>query len=275
MRPSVVQVAGGGRGAGAGIVWREDSILTNYHVVAHTGGKVEVLLEDDRLLDARVVAHEPPLDLALLEVEARGLTPAVIGDSGNLRVGDLVFAVGHPWGQRSVVTAGIISGLGTLRVRGGEGTSPYIRSNVRMAPGNSGGPLLDAQGAVVGINSMIFGGDLAISIPSSVAAGWVEGLRRRRIVLDMEVQPVPLPSYVFPENTRKRAAGLLVTAAPKETLFVGDVLLEVGGQPVENLDALQEVLAHRGNSARVPLRLLRGGIVETFEIDARLLERQA
>lgn len=180
--PSVVQLVSAQRGAGTGIIWgAEGLVLTNYHVIAHAPPPVGVLLEDDRLWEANVVAQEPSLDLALLQLPRRAvdarLAVAPIGDSAALRVGELVVAVGHPWGQRNVVTAGIISALGTLQLRGSEQRSPFLRSNVALAPGNSGGPLLNSHGEVIGINSMIFGGDLAVSIPSNVAQEWIVGLR--------------------------------------------------------------------------------------------------
>ncbi len=173
-KASVVQISSGGRGAGAGIIWSADgAILTNYHVVAGAGRALQVLLPDNRLVPGSLIAHEAALDLALVRVDAHSLPTARVGDSSRLRVGDWVAAIGHPWGHRCVVTAGIVSALGVVALRGTERYSPYIRSNVALAPGNSGGPLLDACGAVVGINSMIFGGDLAISIPSHVASDWL------------------------------------------------------------------------------------------------------
>lgn len=173
-RPSVVQVRSGQHGAGTGVVWkREGLILTNNHVVAQAQRMVKVTLTDGRELSARVLARNPKLDLALLETEARDLPDAVFGDSAGLRVGQLVLAIGHPWGQPWVVTAGIISALGEVEMSKGHYAS-YIRSDVRLAPGNSGGPLLNANAEVVGINAMIFGGDLAVAIPTHVAAAWLE-----------------------------------------------------------------------------------------------------
>src|SRR6266508_3951027 len=186
VRPSVVQIRSAGRGNGTGVIWRANgAILTNDHVVAHANGRIEVMLTDGRTLAATVGARNADLDLALLELPA-----AAVGDSAQLRVGELVFAVGHPWGQPWVVTAGIVSGLGEVPVRGAsdagvanERMAQYVRSDVRLAPGNSGGPLLNARGEVVGINAMIFGGDLAVSIPSHVASEWTVAPARGRTYL--------------------------------------------------------------------------------------------
>ena len=174
VRPSIVRVHGRGPAGASGVIWRPGAVLTNHHVVAGTGGAVRVALADGRACAARIVRANPRLDLALIEVEADGLRPAPIGDASRLRLGELVFAVGHPWGQPWVVTTGIVSGLGPVRLPGREAAAGLIRSDVRLAPGNSGGPLLDARGEVVGLNAMILGGDLAVAIPSDVARRWVE-----------------------------------------------------------------------------------------------------
>ena len=139
-----------GRGAGAGFLWsRDGSVITNYHVVAGFR-RIEVVLADDRSFFADVAGSSRGLDLAMLRLRdaPNDLTVARMGDSDSLRVGELVFAVGHPWGRRGAVTAGIVSGLGSLgrpfdRRR-------YVQTNVYSAPGNSGGPLVNARGEVVG-----------------------------------------------------------------------------------------------------------------------------
>lgn len=175
VRPSIVRVHGRGPVAAAGVAWRPDAIVTNHHVVAGARRGVRVLTADGRSHAARVLALSRQVDLALLEVAGADLVPAPIGRSARLRVGELVFAVGHPWGQPWVVTAGVVSGLGALPVPGRAGLESYIRSDVHLAPGNSGGPLLDARGEVVGLNAMVIGGDLAVAIPSDVVRHWLGG----------------------------------------------------------------------------------------------------
>lgn len=170
---SLVVIQSGHYGVGAGVIWRPDGlILTNFHVVAH--GHARVLLADGREFSARLVSQEPGFDLALLQIDADGLPAATIADSRLLRVGQLVVALGHPWGQRGMVTAGIISGLGSVQAIGGRSTIDIIRSDVSLAPGNSGGPLVDASGAVIGINTMVVGGDLGVAIPSHVIADFTD-----------------------------------------------------------------------------------------------------
>jgi serine protease Do len=173
VRAGVARIGRGGPGLGAGVVWRADGhVLTNRHVVAGRGPSVEVRLADGRAYRARVTASDPGLDLALLKVEARDLVALPVGDSSRLRVGEIVFAVGHPWGRPWAVTAGIVSGLGPIRLTGRITLPEGIRSDVRLAPGHSGGPLVNARGDVVGVTTMILGGDLAVAIPSHIVRRW-------------------------------------------------------------------------------------------------------
>src|SRR5918911_476973 len=173
--PSLVIVRGHRFGAGAGIVWDANGlILTNNHVVGrHTP---RVILQNDREYEARLVARDPDVDLALLSIDATGLTP--LKPAPVLpRVGEMVFAFGHPWGQRNTVTRGIVSALVTAQNRRGD-KLPVVRSDAPLAPGNSGGPLVNAKGEVVGINAMIVGGDQSVSIASSVAVDFVKKATR-------------------------------------------------------------------------------------------------
>jgi serine protease Do len=171
-RPSLVTVFAKRYGAGAGILWNADGlVLTNRHVLGHQ--KPKVLLADERQFDAEVVASDEEIDLALLRIDGNELLAARIGDSTQLRVGELVLTLGHPWGQRNAASFGIVSQLTDARTQGRRGLIPIIRTDARLAPGNSGGPLLNAAGEVVGINTMIVGGDQGIAIPSAVALEFV------------------------------------------------------------------------------------------------------
>jgi len=177
-KPSLVAVFAKRYGAGAGILWSADGlVLTNRHVLSSHHPKV--LLADERQLGAEVVATDEEIDLALLRVNARDLPAIQIGDSTQLRIGELVFTLGHPWGQRNSASFGIISQLGNAQTRGRRGLIPIIRTDARLAPGNSGGPLLNASGEVVGINTMIVGGNQGIAIPSAVAVDFVEQVKSK------------------------------------------------------------------------------------------------
>ncbi|HEU4745951.1 MAG TPA: trypsin-like peptidase domain-containing protein [Anaerolineales bacterium] len=186
--PSLVVVRGHRFGAGAGIVWDADGlILTNNHVVGRHNPVV--ILQDDREYESRLLARDPDVDLALLSIEAKNLAPLKPA-VGSPRVGEMVFAFGHPWGQRNTVTRGIVSALVSAQNRRGE-KLPVVRSDVPLAPGNSGGPLVNAKGEVVGINAMIVGGDQSVSIASSVAMDFVRKAMREELPVKKKTEAVP------------------------------------------------------------------------------------
>ena len=160
LRRITARVETRGRGIGSATIWRPDGwIATNAHV-AHS--PVSVVLDDGRRFGARVVRRSPDWDLAAIKIDADGLPSARIGDSDVLAVGELVLAAGYPFGLSSAVTAGIVHAIGRR-----EASTPlrWIQADLRLAPGNSGGPVANARGEVIGINAMI-AGDLALAIPS-------------------------------------------------------------------------------------------------------------
>jgi serine protease Do len=275
VKPSVVQIYTEGRGGGTGIIWHNDGrILTNNHVVARDDAKVQVHLSDGRTLTARVLERNRQLDLALLQAEGTDLRPLPAGDSTQLRVGEWVFALGHPWGQRWVLTAGIVSTISTVKIAENLATR-YIKSDVGLAPGNSGGPLLDADGNFIGINAMIFGGDLSVSIPSEVVNKWLASLpqntTQKRISLGVEIQTVDLPTNLRKELTPVREKGLLIVGLRARSeqfndLLIGDTLLDVAGKPVSDVPTLRSILAQGAENAPVAMKLLRGGTVISLNI---------
>lgn len=161
VRASTVQISDGRRGAGSGVVWRTRGwVVTNAHVVRTPGAKIH--LPDGRKFDAELVARDPEKDLAALRADGLDLPIAEIGASTELRVGQLVIAVGCPYGLSGAVSAGIVHAMGPIAALGDR---QWIQGDLELAPGNSGGPLADASGRVVGINTMIAGG-LGLAIPS-------------------------------------------------------------------------------------------------------------
>lgn len=275
VKPGVVQIQTDGRGGGTGIIWHADGrILTNNHVVARDNAKVQVHFSDGRTLVARVLQRNPQLDLALLKVDATNLKPIQAGDSTQLRVGEWVFALGHPWGQRWVLTAGIVSTVSTIKVADNL-TTRYIKSDVGLAPGNSGGPLLDADGNFIGINAMIFGGDLSVSIPSEVVNKWLASLStsktQKRISLGVEIQTVDLPTNVRETLTPTREKGLLIVGLSArqeqfQDLLLGDTLLDVADKPVSDVPTLRNILAQGAEGAPVTMKILRGGTIISLSI---------
>ncbi len=279
---SVVQVRREGHGAGTGVVWHKNGgIITNHHVIARAGTKFEVELQDGRVLVASVVDSDPILDLAMLNVPADNLTALPAGDSSKLRVGELVFAIGHPWGQRGVVTAGIVSARSKVKIRNSNQQLEYIKSDVRLAPGNSGGPLLNAQGHVVGINAMIMGGDLSVAIPSNVVTTWAAQLPDNRITLGVQIQPTELPAPIRQGLTSGQSAGLLVVGivsgslAEYAGLLIGDVMIDIASKPLNDAATLRAMLAQSSSQETVRLRVLRGGVILEIDVALRVREQAA
>jgi len=279
---SVVQVRRGDRGAGTGVIWQtHGGIITNHHVVAHTGSKTLVELRDGQVFEAQIVESDPTLDLALLKVPADHLTAIPVADSTKLRVGELVFAIGHPWGQRGVVTAGIVSALSNVTIRNSNRQLEYIKSDVRLAPGNSGGPLLNALGHVIGINAMIMGGDLSVAIPSTVVSTWIAQLPQARITLGVQIQPTELPSDTRQALANEQTVGLLVVGiiagglAEHANLLVGDVLIDIENTALSDAATLRSVLAQSSSKDSVRLRVLRGGKVQEINVTLHTREQVA
>lgn len=276
----------GPRGAGSGIVWDAQRIITNHHVVSNLE-TVRIITSDDRRLDARVVRSEPRLDLALLEFD-ESLTPARVGDSSRLRVGEIVFALGHPWGQPWVVTAGVVSGLGETMMpdRGMPGPRgdthgsgrprEWIRTDAQLRPGNSGGALLNVHGEVIGVNAMVWHGDLGVAIPSQVVTNWLHSAPKSAsgFRLGVQLQAVAL-THGFERSRALMVVGLEDGPASLAGLSIGDVLIEVNGKPVADGDDLLEALAHITPDSRLELGVLRAGQSRTIRVATKEYARAA
>ncbi len=245
----VVEVRSGERGAGSGVIWGADGlIVTNAHVVR--GSEITVALADGTELPARVTARDNTHDLATLQVAASGLPTAEVGDSDSLRVGQVVLAMGNPLGLARALTMGIIHALGT-----GEG-GRWIQADIRLAPGNSGGPLVDTQGRVIGINSMVAGG-LALAVPSRVVRRFLAG-ETMPAYLGVQTQGVLIPG-ADPER------GLIVLEvieggpAARGGLLPGDILLAAGHAGLRDPGDLAVSLRDTAPGMSFPLDILRGG----------------
>jgi serine protease Do len=254
VKTGVVQVRASRHGAGSGIVWTKREIISNHHVLSGKS-RVTIITSDGRELEANVIDSDARLDLARLEVN-EDLTPLEIGDSSRLRIGELVFAVGHPWGEPWVSTAGIVSGLGVVKMPGGDSSRDLIRSDVQLRPGNSGGALVNARGEVVGINSMIWHGDLGVAVPAHVAQSWRSKTARPKIGVGL--QPV-----LIQQGLERESRLMIVHLEPdgpamRAGLHIGDVLLEANGQLLRAGESLLDALELGGNQS-LELRVLRAG----------------
>ena len=178
VRASLVRVTNGGSGAGAGFIWNSEGlVLTNAHVVHDS--HPNVTLPDGRTLPANIVAHDAGRDLALLAVKARGLPALTLGDSRAVRPGEWVFAVGHPWGIAGAVTAGVVIGVGQdlPEMEGARRQGPareWLMASLVLRPGNSGGPLVDVHGRLLGVNTIMTGPEVGGAVPVHVVQAFLE-----------------------------------------------------------------------------------------------------
>ena len=292
--PSVVQItvlgAGGDGGSGSGIILSEDGeILTNEHVVsvAEGGGRMTVSFDDGTFAPATVVGTDPVTDLAVIKAEGvSGLTPARIGDSNALDVGESVVAIGSPFGLEATVTSGIVSSLNrpvAVGGRDGDGDEtiyPAVQTDAAINPGNSGGPLVNLDGQVVGVNSSIrtstsgLGGEggsigLGFAIPISKVLPIVEQLRndetpthaRLGVTVSNEIQD-GLATGAGIESVESGSAG------DEAGLRSGDVVLKVDDEVITSVDGLVATIRGYRPGDAVTLTVIRGD--ETLTIDATL-----
>jgi serine protease Do len=257
LQRGVAVVRGSAGGSGSATVWRAGGLLiTNNHVA--TGETAEVAFAGGRSCTARVVARESSVDLAALQADDCDPEPLPAGDSSALKVGQLVLAVGNPLGETRAVTAGIVSGIGAGVAGGRLRLREAVQANITLLPGNSGGPLADAEGRVIGINAMVFGPGVAIAIPSNTVERFLAERSPDSPVLGVGGQAVELPGT--PEG-----AGVLIAevvsggAAERAGLMIGDVLLSVDGEPARSGDELVRALTARRAGVPRRLAILRGG----------------
>jgi S1-C subfamily serine protease len=238
-----------------------------------------VSMPDGRSFAAALVGGDPATDLAVLHLGASGLSYAEFGSSARLKVGQLVIAIGNPLGFQATVTAGIVSALGrSLRAPSGRLIDSVIQTDAPLNPGNSGGPLVDGSGRVVGINTAMIGiaQGICFAIGSDTAIDVATRLMRdgrvRRSRLGVAAQTVALSRARIYQLGREAASaamvGEVVTGGPAERagLKAGDVLLRFAGSPVGGVDDLHRLLTAELAGREVPVELLRAGRVETCTI---------
>lgn len=269
-RPASENSPGDVHGGGSGFVFTPDGfILTNSHVV-HEARKIEVTLAGGRRLEAEPVGDDPHTDLAVIRIAAPALVPASLGDSQSVRVGQLVVAIGNPYGFQCTVTAGVVSALGrSLRSSSGRLIDSIIQTDAALNPGNSGGPLVTSRGEVIGVNTAVIvpaqGICFAIAANTAkfVAGRLIKEGKIRRGYIGVAGQDVPLPRRLVRFHNLPAATGILIIsiepASPAERagLAEGDVIVEFGGEPVIGIDSLHRLLTDKQVGVGSPLTVMR------------------
>jgi len=271
---------------GSGIILTADGfILTNQHVIEQAG-EIEVQLMDDRKFPATVVGKDARTDLALLKVDASGLPVLPLGDSDKLEVGELVLAIGNPFGLEHSVSLGIVSRKG--RALGSAGTfTDYIQTDASVNPGNSGGPLLNLRGEVIGINTAVIPNrQVAFAIPINLAKSLLPELQARgRIAwgfLGVSIQDVTqeLAKAMGVPEAKGALVNNVLAGQPAEAAGMkrGDIILQFDGKVIANVRALQRAVSFTAVGKQVEIQIFRGGKLETLTVkvgEAAMAERRA
>ena len=270
----VVQVEARSRMPASGVIWSDDGVIVTAHHVVERDENIGVGLPDGSSVSARLVGRDPSTDLAVLQAETAGLGPSVWAGPEALKVGHLVLGLGRP-GKNIRATLGIVGAFGEgWRTPMGGQLDRYLQSDVVMYPGFSGGPLVDASGQVLGINSSALVRGVAITVPTPTVQKVVEAVlahgRVRRGYLGVGAQPVPLPAAAG-EQLKQETGLLLVSVeaggqAEHGGLLLGDTIVELAGHAVRHLDDLQGLLSGDRVGSTVPVKVLRAGEVRELSV---------
>jgi serine protease Do len=272
-------------GAGSGVVLTPDGfLLTSAHVVAGPGRQGRAAFVDGRELSFEIVGSDRLSDLAVVRTEGRDHVPATLGDAERLRVGQLVVAIGNPHGFAGSVTAGVVSALGrSLPARAGRDVriiDNVIQTDAALNPGNSGGALVNGQGEVVGINTAVAGVGLGLAVPINAATRKVVATlmtdgRVRRAYVGIAGGPRPLPPRARAELGLDSGVEVVEVVpdgpADRAGIRAEDLLIEVDGDPVSDVNALQRMMGAELIGRRVPVKVVRGSRVVELELVPREL----
>ena len=271
---SIVRIEARRRQSASGIVWLADGVIVTAHHVVERDENIRVGLPDGSTVSATLVGRDPTTDIAVLRVQASGLTPAAWADASEMRVGHLVVAVGRP--EESVqATLGIISSLdGGWRTAAGGAIDTYVQTDVVMYPGFSGGPLVSASGPFLGLNSSALLRGVSVTIPSATLRRVADALlahgKVKRGFLGVSAQPVRLPQNIADEIQQE--TGLLLASveqgspADKGGLLLGDTLVGLDGEKVRHMDDLMALLSGDRVGKSVAARVLRGGQLQELQV---------
>ena len=270
-RPNIPRMPQERRGSGSGFIFTPDGfILTNSHVV-HGAKKIEVTLADGDKHQADLIGDDPDTDLAVIRINAPNLVPAQLGEAQRIRVGQLVIAIGNPYGFQYSVTAGVVSALGrSLRAQSGRLMDAVIQTDAALNPGNSGGPLVNSGGEVIGVNTAMIlpaqGICFATSIDTAkfVASRLIRDGKVSRSYIGLAGQNVPLPRRIVRYYDLAVESGIFVISfendspARKGGVREGDIIIGFDDRPIAGIDDLHKLLTEERIARRSSLTVIRG-----------------
>jgi S1-C subfamily serine protease len=284
MPESAKNKKGGGHGSGSGFVFTPDGfILTNSHVV-HGAARIDVTLHDGQKLPARIVGDDPQTDLAVIHIDTFNLDSGNLesiefADSSAIQVGQLVVAIGNPFGFQTTVTAGVVSNLArSFRSQTGRLIDNIVQTDAALNPGNSGGPLVDSRGRVVGVNTAIIpmAQGICFAIPSNtaqfVAARLIRDGKIRRSFIGFAGQNVPLHRRLVRYHQLDVDTGVLIVGlepnspAKHAGLEEGDVIVAFDGKPIFTIDDIQRLLSEERVGLKSDISVVRGTSLLRFEV---------
>jgi S1-C subfamily serine protease len=270
------------RGSGSGFIFTPDGfILTNSHVV-HGAKRIEVIAADGSQFVADLIGDDPDTDLAVIRINAPNLVPASLGDAQKIRVGQLVVAIGNPYGFQYTVTAGVVSALGrSLRAQSGRLMDDVIQTDAALNPGNSGGPLVNSQGEVVGVNTAMIlpaqGICFATSIDTAkfVASRLIRDGKVSRSYIGLAGQNVPIPRRIVRYYNLAVGTGILVVSfegdspARNAGVLMGDIIVGLDDSPIAGIDDLHKLLTEDRIGRKSSLMVIRRTEKLSFEVIPR------
>jgi S1-C subfamily serine protease len=267
------------RGSGSGFIFTPDGfILTNSHVV-NKAKQIEVVLSDGRKFNADLIGNDPDTDLAVIRIDSTGITPASLGDSSKIKIGQLVVAIGNPYGFQASVTAGVVSALGrSLRANTGRLIDNVIQTDAALNPGNSGGPLVNSKGEVIGVNTaailpaqnICFA--TAINTAKFIAAKLIKDGKIKRSYIGIAGQDAPIHRRIVYHYSLPSDKSIMVISieknspAEKARVQTGDRIISFNSTPVTGIDDLHKMLTETQVGVKTDIKVLRGTEILDLQI---------
>jgi S1-C subfamily serine protease len=274
LNPSIVSVHARKRLPATGVIWSADGLIVTAHHVVRRDDDIKIGLHNGEKIDAALVGRDPTTDIAVLKADASDLAVPSWADMDALKVGHLVLALGRP-GQSAQATLGVVSALAPgWRTPAGGKLSHYVQTDVVMYPGFSGGPLIDVEGAVIGLNTSGLMRGVSLAVPNTSLRDIVSDLKEhgrvRRGYLGIAMQPVRLPEALQADLNQE--TGLLIVSveegspAAQGGLVLGDTIVGFNGESVQHADHLMTLLTRDSVGQTIEVKIVRGGEVKTLQV---------